>query len=131
MGIYKQLEIKTIFTKETLEQAVKGDAALRGAYLGGADLRGAYLRGADGKIKIKKATFIDGLYKYQCGSIITEDHQLYVKLGCFTRKIEDWEKDFWNNDNEFPNNNSLESSLRMLAYETCKKWIELTKESVK
>ena len=34
-------------TKDTLIEAVKNDAYLRGAYLGDADLRGAYLRGAD------------------------------------------------------------------------------------
>ena len=34
-------------TKDTLIEAVKNDADLRGAYLGDADLGGAYLRGAD------------------------------------------------------------------------------------
>ena len=33
--------------KDTLEEAVRSGANLRGAYLGGANLRGAYLRGAN------------------------------------------------------------------------------------
>ena len=55
-----KIEIKTIWgdiifthekenntVKDTLQEAVRSGADLRGAYLGGAYLRGAYLRGAD------------------------------------------------------------------------------------
>jgi len=124
-------------------------ANLRGAYLQGADLRGAYLRGADLRgadlqganlqgaylrgaylqdIKIKKAIVITGLYKYIAMPIITEDDKHWIKLGCHLRTVEDWEKDFWNNNNEFPNDNSIKSQLRVLALETCKRWLEINKE---
>jgi len=101
-------------------------ADLRGAYLTGADLRGAYLTGTDGeKIKIKKAAVFTGLYTYIVVPFISEDDIKYVKMGCFTRKLPEWESDFWNNDNEFPNNNSEKSNMRLFALEVAKKWFEV------
>ena len=101
-------------------------ADLSDANLHGADLSGAYLRGAyPYNIKIAKAIVFTGLYAYMSIPIIAEDGKHYIKLGCHLRTVEDWEKDFWNNPNEFPNNNSIKSQLRVLAYETCKKWIEI------
>ncbi len=113
-------------------------ADLRGADLGGANLGGANLRranlggadlgGADNEIiKIKKIGIFTGLYKYICMSIISEDNKQYIKLGCYTRLVSDWNSDFWNNINEFPNNDSIESKYRLLAFEFCKQWIELNK----
>ena len=104
-------------------------ANLQDAYLQGANLQGAYLRGAYLQdIKIKKAIVITGLYKYIAMPIITEDDKHWIKLGCHLRTVEDWEKDFWNNNNEFPNDNSIKSQLRVLALETCKRWLEINKE---
>jgi len=101
-------------------------ADLRGAYLTGTDLRGAYLTGTDGeKIKIKKAAVFTGLYTYIVVPFISEDDIKYVKMGCFTRKLPEWESDFWNNDNEFPNNNSEKSNMRLFALEVAKKWFEV------
>jgi uncharacterized protein YjbI with pentapeptide repeats len=103
-------------------------ANLRGANLWGADLRGANLRGAIiGDIKIKTAIVFTGIYKYIAMPIIAEDDKKYIKLGCYLRSVEEWEKDFWNNNNEFPNDNSIKSQLRVLAFETCKKWLEINK----
>ena len=103
-------------------------ADLRGAYLRGVDLTGAYLRGADGEsIKIKRAIIFTGLYTYVVIPFISEDDIKYVKMGCFTRKLSDWESDFWNNDNEFPNDGSEKSNLRLFAFETAKKWFEVVK----
>jgi hypothetical protein len=129
--------------KDTLIEAVKQGADLRGAYLEGADLEGADLEGADLEgadlrgadlrgaylegIKIKKIMVFTGLYKYIVMSIIDENDIKYIKLGCHLRKVEDWENDFWNNTNEFPNNNSEKSNLRLFAYETAKKWFEIVK----
>jgi len=59
--------------------------------------------------------------------IISEDNKHYVRLGCYTRLVSEWENDFWNNNSEFPNDGSLKSEYRKLAYETCKKWLELNK----
>jgi hypothetical protein len=124
------------------------DADLTGANLRGAYLRGAYLRGADltyadltyadltdadltgadlSNIKIKKAIVFTGLYKYVAVPIIAEDDETYIKLGCHLRKVSEWEQDFWNNPSEFPNDNSIKSQMRVFAFETAKKWIELNK----
>ena len=98
-------------------------ANLRGAYLQGAYLQGANLQGANlHGIKIKKAIVFSGLYKYVVIPFISEDDEKYVKMGCLTRKLSEWESDFWNNDNEFPNDNSEKSNLRLFAFETAKKW---------
>jgi hypothetical protein len=109
-------------------------AYLRGAYLSDADLRGADLRGADLRgadlsgIKIFKTTVFTGLYTYIAMPIISEDNKHYIRLGCYTRLVEEWENDFWNNESEFPNDNSLKSQYRVMAYELCKKWLELNKK---
>lgn len=39
--------------------------------------------------------------------------------------IYEWESDFWNNPNEFPNNGSEASELRLMAFETAKRWLEI------
>jgi len=167
-----KIEIKSKFTgsiifeyskegntiKDTVIEAVKKRADLRGADLGGADLSGAYLsgaylsgadlRGADLRgadlsgadlsgaylngaylsgVKIKKAQVFTGLYKYVCIPIISEDDQLYIKFGCYTRLLSEWESDFWNNPSEFPNDGNIESQYRLMAFEACKKWLELNK----
>ena len=115
-------------TGADLRRADLTGAYLTGAYLKGAYLTGAYLTGAYGeKIVIKKAAVFTGLYKYICIPFISEDNKFYIKMGCYTRLVEDWEKDFWNNTNEFPNDNSLKSQYRVMAYEFCKQWLELNK----
>ena len=53
-----------------------------------------------------------------------EDEE-FIKLGCYTRKLSEWEFDFWNNDKEFPNNGSEKSNLRILAFNTAKEWLNL------
>ena len=102
--------------KDTILEAVK-----RGADLSGADLSGAYLR----DIKILKTTVFTGLYQYIAMPIISEDNKHYIRLGCYTRLLEDWEKDFWNNESEFPNDNGLKSQYRLMAYNVCKEWLKL------
>jgi hypothetical protein len=105
------------------------DADLSGAYLSGAYLRDANLRGADlrdaygEKITVSKNAVFTGLYTYIAMPIISEDNKHYIRLGCYTKLVEDWEKD----ESEFPNDNSLKSQYRVMAYETCKKWLELNK----
>ena len=104
-----------------LEGANLRGANLRGANLEGANLEGAYLQG----FKIKKAIVFTGLYKYITMPYITEKNEKRIKLGCFDRSLEEWENDFWNNNNEFPNDNSESSNLRLMAFETAKKWLEI------
>ena len=116
--------------KETVIKAVEQKTDLTDAYLTGADLTDAYLTGADGnKIKIKKAIVFTGLYKYVVIPFISEDDEKCVKMGCYTLKLSEWESDFWNNRNEFPNDNSEKSNLRLFAFETAKKWFEVIEKS--
>jgi len=102
--------------KETLLEALRQCADLRCA-----DLRYAYLQG----VKIKSAIVFSGLYTYYVMTYITENNEARIKMGCFDRSLKEWEDNFWNNNNEFPNNGSLKSNLRLMAFETAKKWIEL------
>ena len=97
---------------------------LDGASLDGASLDGASL---DGKNKIVKAIVFSGIYKYSTIAYIIKENEKRVKMGCFDRSLREWEDDFWNNDSEFPNNNSKKSNLRFLAFETAKKWFEVVK----
>ena len=133
--------------KDTLVKAVEQGADLRGAYLQGADLRGAdlrgaylqdaYLRGADLQdaylqgAEIKSAIVFTGLYTYLVIPYITKENEKRIKMGCYDRSLQEWESDFWNNNNEFPNDGSLKSNQRLLAYETAKKWLELSAEDIK
>jgi hypothetical protein len=101
-------------------------ADLSGADLSGADLYGANLSGADlyGK-KISKICVFTGLYKYQVWAVIYETGEKYIRMGCYFRSLSEWENDFWNNPNEFPNNRSEQSELRLMAFETSKKWFDI------
>jgi len=103
-----------------------GGANLRCADLRGADLSRADLRGADlGKGKVKTFAVFTGVYQYVVIPYILEDGEQRVKMGCHDRSIAEWDTNFWNNDGEFPNNGSVKSNLRVIAYDTAKKWIEL------
>lgn len=46
-------------------------------------------------------------------------------MGCHDRTLAEWEADFWNNTSEFPNDGSLKSNSRVMAYNTAKAWFEL------
>ena len=110
-----------------LQGADLQDADLRGADLRGADLQGAYLKGAylrDAE-KIKTAAVFTGLYQYIVIPYITEENIKCVKMGCYSRSLEEWEENFWNNNEEFPNNGSMKSNLRLMAFNTAKAWLEL------
>jgi len=105
-----------------LQGAYLQGANLRGADLQGAYLQGAYLRGAE---KIKCAAVFKGLYQYIVIPYITEENIKRIKMGCFNKSLEEWESNFWNNNDEFPNNGSMKSNLRLMAYNTAKAWLEL------
>ena len=132
----KDTVIEAVITGANLRGADLTGADLRGADLTGADLTGADLRGADltdadltgangESIKVKTFAVFTGLYDYIVIPFISESGDRYVKMGCYTRKVEDWDKDFWNNPGEFPNNGNVKSELRLFAYETAKRWFDL------
>ena len=109
-----------------LSGANLSEANLSGVDLSGAYLSGAYLSGAFySNFKIKKCALFIGLYKYLVMSIITEDDEKYIKMGCYLKTLNEWKKDFWNNENEFPNNKSEKSELRIFAYKTALNWFKL------
>ncbi len=114
------------------------DANLRGANLRGANLRGANLRGANlsdanligadlSEHKIKKAAVFTGLYTYVVITYITDKDEHRVKMGCHDRSVSEWDVDFWNNPNEFPNDGSEKSNMRLFAYNTAKEWFKTIK----
>ena len=137
--------------KETILEAKKSGANLVGANLEGANLVGAYLRGANlrganlrganlecanlrganleganlGIYKIKKAISLTGLYTYHVLAYIAEENEKRIKMGCYDRSLSEWENDFWNNPDEFPNNGSEISKMRLLAFETAKKYLQI------
>ena len=104
-----------------LSEANLSGADLSGANLSGADLSGAYLSGN----KVKTAIVFTGLYNYIVIPYITEENIKRVKMGCYDRSLEEWESDFWNNNDEFPNNGSVKSNLRLMAFETAKSWFKI------
>ena len=64
-------------------------------------------------------------YKYPANAYHNDrDGKDYVRLGCFIRTIEEWEKDFNNNSNEFPPE-SKEWLKRRAVYEFLKRCLEL------
>ena len=119
LSIKNRFTGSAIFEFETEENTIK--KTVLEAIKQGADLRGAYLQGE----KIKTAIVFTGLYLYVVIPYITEAGVKRIKIGCFDRSLEEWGNDFWNNDNEFPNNGSVKSNLRLMAFETAKKWIEI------
>lgn len=75
------------------------------------------------EVIIKKIANFTGLYRYTVMPIIAEDNSMWIQLGSFLRKVSDWENDFWNDRDDFISNDSKQSKLRLLAYETCKRWL--------
>ena len=132
----KQTVIEAIKSGADLSVADLSGANLYGANLSRADLSRADLSGADlsradlsgaliNDIKVKKMRVFSGLYSYLVIAFISEDGEKYVRMGCYVRKVSEWEADFWNNENEFPNDNSEKSNLRLFAFETAKRWFEI------
>ncbi len=107
-------------------------AYLQGAYLQGADLRGADLWGADLRgVRIKKAAVFTGLYTYTVIPYITEQNEKRIRMGCYDRNLQEWEADFWNNPNEFPNDGSQKSQMRLMAFNTAKAWFDIVEDKTK
>jgi len=119
-----KIQIKSILEQEKEQNTIT--KTLIKAIESGAYLRGTDLSDAGGeKTKVKTFAVFTGLYKYVCLPFITTKNEQLVTMGCFTRTRREWEKDFWNNDDEFPNDGSMSSELRKLAFETACKWLDL------
>ena len=95
-------------------------AELWGANLRGAELWGANLRGADlGGAKISSLRVFTGLYKYLIFVFVTDSGVPWVRMGCFWKTVEDWDKLGIRQSNlsEFPDDRSPKSEERALAFE--------------
>ena len=64
------------------------------------------------------------MYKYTVCPRIKENGEQWVQMGCYLRKREHWDADFWNNDKEFPNDGSEESNKRLDAYKFACMWLD-------
>jgi len=64
------------------------------------------------------AIFALNLYKYASSGYFTKEGVQMIQLGCYLRMRTEWENDFWNNTNEFPNDGSSSSEARMRAFKT-------------
>jgi len=67
-----------------------------------------------------------GYYANAYWDVRNEDPVPIVRLGCFTRTLEEWENDFDNNQKEFPIGSGA-WKLRKWAYESLKNYLMLTK----
>ena len=78
--------------KDTLIEAVKRDANLRGAYLDGAYLGGAYL-GEWGKLQKSSDILIVGMIgsRNDYTTIFHTDKGVFVRCGCFRGTFEEFE----------------------------------------
>lgn len=61
------------------------------------------------------AMFAINLYKYAVGAYCSGNVE-YIQLGCYMRTRKEWEDNFWNNEKEFPNDNSEASNQRLNAF---------------
>jgi hypothetical protein len=81
-----------------------------------ADLSNADLRNAKRHSKnIAKFAFAHELYNYPVFAFIFDDGSKMIEMGCKHQSPEEWETNFWNNTNEFPDDGSAKTKRRILA----------------
>ncbi len=67
--------------------------------------------------RINSIFILDG-YKYSSGGHFNKDGIQIIQMGCYNRTRKEWDDDFWNNTNEFPDDGSEESKARLRTYKT-------------
>ena len=72
--------------------------------------------------KIKKIAHLFDEYKYRVSAFSIKG-EMFVQMGCFTRSVKEWKKDFWNNDQEFKKG-TPEGNERLAAFEKMLKLVE-------
>ena len=83
--------------------------------------KGAVIREGAVIYKGDEGIVIHNAYRYSAGCYFDSKVNLaIIRLGCYHRTIEEWEKDFWNNLHEFTNPDAPESKDRLYAYSLCK-----------
>jgi hypothetical protein len=111
---------------------------LRGSNLSGSDLSGSDLSYSDlsysdlsysdlsysdlrgskrfGRVLLHHAKW-DNLYKYVVEIATCTDGSVIVKMGCKELTLPEWDDNWFNNDNEFPNDGSAKTKHRIAAYQ--------------
>ena len=91
-------------------EAIDMRDAVQKAAKGGANLQGA---------KISSLRVFTGLYKYLIFVFVTDSGVPWVRMGCFWKTVEDWDKLGIRQSNlsEFPDDRSPKSEERALAFE--------------
>ena len=84
--------------------------------------------GDSASIEKYNSFFAVNIYDHPCGAWIEEKRGEIIQLGCFTRTRKEWENDFWNNEKEFPNDNSDNSNARLRAFKMCCNFLDLIKK---
>jgi hypothetical protein len=64
------------------------------------------------------------LYRYTCSPRIHADGSQWIQMGCHLRTRAEWERDEWNNPEEFPNDGSAKSVARHNALLTAFRWLD-------
>jgi uncharacterized protein YjbI with pentapeptide repeats len=93
---------------------------LSGCDLSGSNLRGSNLSGSNGeKFKVQTARIITGLYKYEVWSVVDEDGEPWVRMGCLFYSVSKWAEIGIRNSNlaEYPDNGSERCEERVAAFE--------------
>ena len=103
-------EGEAIDMRDAVQKAAKGGTSLQDANLWGANLQGA---------KISSLRVFTGLYKYLIFVFVTDSGVPWVRMGCFWKTVEDWDKLGIRQSNlsEFPDDRSPKSEERALAFE--------------
>jgi len=65
----------------------------------------------------------DENYKYRSKGFIAGGKK-YVQMGCRLRLLSEWEKNFWDNNEEFPNNGSEKSNNRYKRFLKIKNYLD-------
>jgi len=77
-------------------------------------------------------TYIGNGYKYAtCSYQDAHTDEWYIQMGCKTKTLAEWKNNFWDNDEEFPNNDSDQSIGRDFAFRRHMACIELNIEEEK
>ena len=102
-----------------------GDSFTAGHYFTAGDsfTAGDYFKAGD-SFEISNHIILLNTYKYIArGYFNKTDKNNYVQLGCYLRTIQEWENDFWNNRDEFPEG-SPQGTLRWNAFLLIKNFLE-------
>ena len=68
---------------------------------------------------------VRNLYDYTVMAYFDKSGEKWLKMGCKLLKIKEWEADFWNNNNEFPNDGSEKSNNNYDAFLLAKAFFEI------